>query len=93
MRKEIKIYLCKGLRNNVSNLKVSGVRKAIAQLLPINNKTIPHYVFSFLPIIDLLHVSLNARGLIFFECVKFLIRNHSHGELIYIVDMVYLKFG
>src|SRR5438128_1009283 len=41
------------------------IRKAIAQRLLVNNEIIPQYVTSFLPMMGPLHVSLNARELVF----------------------------
>jgi len=43
------------------------IRKAIAQRLLVNNPTIPQYISSFLPIMGPLHVSLNARELVFLK--------------------------
>ncbi|RIB19121.1 hypothetical protein C2G38_2182716 [Gigaspora rosea] len=39
--------------------------KAIAQLLLLNNESIPQFVMSFLPILGPLHVSLNSRELVY----------------------------
>src|ERR1043165_6322061 len=43
------------------------IRKAIAQLYLFNNETIPQFVLSFLAMMGPLHVSLNARELVFFK--------------------------
>ena len=43
------------------------VRKSLAQRLHVNNEIIPQYITSFLPIMGPLHVSLNARELVFLK--------------------------
>jgi len=43
------------------------IRKAIAQRLLVNNETISNFVISFLPMMGPLHVSLNARELVFLQ--------------------------
>jgi hypothetical protein len=43
------------------------IRKAIAQRFLIKNENIPEYIMSFLPVMGPLHVSLNARELVFIQ--------------------------
>ena len=43
------------------------IRKAIAQRLLAKNESIPEFITSFLPIMGPLHVSLNARELVFLQ--------------------------
>ena len=43
------------------------IRKAFAQWLFTNNKNIPQFITSFLPMMSPLHVSLNARELVFLK--------------------------
>src|SRR5215204_4332274 len=67
------------------------IRKAIAQRLLAKNESIPEFITSFLPIMGPLHVSLNARELVFLQNsflftkvysarAKFLVKSHDHGE-------------
>jgi hypothetical protein len=43
------------------------IRKAIAQRFLVKNENIPEYITSFLPVMGPLHVSLNARELVFLK--------------------------
>ena len=43
------------------------IRKAIAQRVLVENENVPEFIMSFLPIMGPLHVSLNARELVFLK--------------------------